>query len=357
MPLAPNRISRDRANYAGTLSAADIASLLEDRELRILQTGTQPDLLTCRRLNESLFAQRPELEFRVYDGGPAVCDLSFLKYMDNVRHFSADCLERAAGIQHLASLRDLHTLAIGIGNLPDFSFLDLLPAGQLHTLYLGKTVAAPVGRQPSLEPLCRQQGLHTLYLEGQKNGIEQIAGLPQLHDLTLRSVALPQLDFLHGMAQLRLLDIKQCRIRDWSALGSMSRLQFLELWQIRGLADLSFMSSMTGLQNLFLQALPQVQALPDVSRLRSLRRIYLEALPKLRDIHPLEQAPALQEFIHIAGRHWQAGDYEGLLQLPALKKACVEFSSEKKSRAFQDLLQRHGVQHYHYTEFEFEEQA
>ncbi len=79
----------------------------------------------------------------------------------------------------------------------------------------------------------------------------------------------------------------------------MARLQFLELWQIRSLEDLSFMSSMTGLQNLFLQALPQVQVLPDVSALRRLRRIYLEALPKLRDIHPLEQAPALQEFIHI----------------------------------------------------------
>ncbi|WP_394782246.1 hypothetical protein [Undibacterium sp.] len=355
MPLAPNRISRDRANYAGALSAAEVTLLLEDDGLRILQTAAQPDVLTCRRLNESLFAQRPELEFRVYDGDGAVCDLSFLKYMDNVRHFSADCLEQASGIEHLSSLKGLHSLAIGIGSLRDFSFLDLLPAGQLHTLYLGKTVQAQSAAQPGLAPVSRQQGLRTLYLESQQNGLEQIASLPQLCDLTLRGMTLPNLDFLHGLPPLRLLDIKQCRIGDWSALAGMQRLQFLELWQIRGLQDLSFISSMAGLQNLFLQALPQVQTLPDMSGLHRLRRVYLEALPKLRDIHPLQQAPALQEFIHVAGRHWQAEDYGQLLQSPTLQKACAELSSEKKNGAFRELLQRHNVQLYHYTDFIFEE--
>ncbi len=349
MPLAPNRISRDRANFSGTLTAAEIALLLEDMALGILQTSTQPDELTCRRLNESLFAQRPELELRVYDFDGAVCDLSFLKYMGNVRHFSADCLGRATGLQHLAGLDQLSSLAIGIGDLPDFEFLQLLPAERLQTLYLGKTVST----QADLGALLRFGNLRTLYLEGQQQQIELIAGLGRLQDLTLRAVRLERLDFLQAAPQLCLLDIKQCRIRDWSALHSMQGIKFLELWQIRGLDDLSFISSMQGLQNLFLQALGQVKQLPDVSRLQQLRRVYLDTLRNLRDISALERAPALQEFIHVADRHWQPADYEKLLQLPVLKKACVDFGNRKKNEVLRGMLHQRGLQEYRYTEFEF----
>lgn len=349
MPLAPHRISRDRANFSGTLTAADITALLEDTELAVLQTSTQPDALTCRRLNESLFAQRPELELRVYDVEGRVCDLSFLKYLSNVRHFSADCLKQADGLQHLASLQQLCSLAIGIGDLPDFDFLHHVPADSLQTLYLGKTHLA----QPDLQPLSRFAGLRTLYLEGQQRRIELIADLRQLQDLTLRSLRLDRLDFLLDLPQLGLLDIKQCHIRDWSALHSMPGIKFLELWQIRSLDDLSFISSMTGLQNLFLQALGRVAALPDVSGLRGLRRVYLDTLRNLRDIHALERAPSLQEFVHVADRRWQPEDYAGLLQSATLKKACVDFGNQKKNQAFRAMLHERGLQEYRYTEFEF----
>ncbi|GGC94745.1 hypothetical protein [Undibacterium terreum] len=352
MPLAPNRISRDRANFSGTLTAAEIASLLDDKELGILQTSSQPDILTCKRLNESLFALRPELELRIYDGNGAVCDLSFLKHMDCVRHFSADCLQQAAGLQHLASLKNLHSLAIGIADLPDFDFLNQLPDGELQTLYIGKSGARPE-QQPDLQVLQRFGNLRILHLEGQQNRLEQIGGLAQLHDLTLRSVKLENLEFLRSLPKLCLLDIKQCQIQDWSALRQLQQLQFLELWQIRGLQDLSFISSMTGLQNFFLQALGQVAALPDVSGLHKLRRVYLHTLRKLSDIKALEQAPALQEFAHVADSRWQPEDYAGLLKLPTLTSAAVDFGNQKKNQVFRDMLHQRGLREYVYTEFQF----
>lgn len=349
MPLAANRISRDRANFSGALTAAEIDALLQDNALGILQTTTQPDALTCKRLNESLFAQRPQLELRVYDFDGAVCDLSFLKHLDNVRHFSADCLQQATGMQHLASLNQLHSLAIGIGELQDFDFLSRLPVDNLRTLYLGKTSSA----RPELQALARFSQLRTLYLEGQQKQIEVIAGLPRLHDLTLRSLKLERLDFLQGLPRLRLLDIKQCIVRDWSALQRMQGLQFLELWQIRGLGDLSFLSSMSGLQYLFLQALGQLGQLPGLAQLGKLRRVQLDTLRNLRDIDSLQQASALQEFIHIADRHWKPADYRDLLRMPSLKSAKVDFGNEKKNQVFRAMLSQQGLQEYAYTEFEF----
>jgi hypothetical protein len=48
---------------------------------------------------------RPEVEIRVYGFYSLICDLSFLSQLNNLFRFSADCLHKASGIEHLA-LRD-----------------------------------------------------------------------------------------------------------------------------------------------------------------------------------------------------------------------------------------------------------
>ena len=60
------------------------------------------------------------------------------------------------------------------------------------------------------------------------------------------------------------------------------RLKYLELWQIRGLSDISVVSSLSDLQYLFLQALRNVDGIPDLSRLTRLRKVSGEHAGQLR---------------------------------------------------------------------------
>ena len=81
---------------------------------------------------------RPEVEIRVYGFYSLICDLSFLSQLNNLFRFSADCLHKANGIEHLASLAKLETLSIGIYSLDNFDFLRTIPAG-LRELALART--------------------------------------------------------------------------------------------------------------------------------------------------------------------------------------------------------------------------
>lgn len=335
MPLAKHRIARDRVNFDGALSAAEIDTLLQDSELRVLQTSSAPDPLTCRRLNDSLFAQRPLVELRVYDFQGGLCDLGFLRHLDQLRHFSADFLQQVVGLECLAALDRLQSLAIGVAGLRDFDFLAGLAS--VHTLYLGKTEA----RHLSLGVLRDLGELRVLYLERQRQDIGVLSALPLLQDLTLRGLTLDGLDFLPGVAGLTLLDIKLCTVRDWSALCRLSRLKFLELWQPRGLYDLDFLPSLAGLQYLFLQELNRIAGLPDLSTLGALRRVQLEQMRGLLDVSALESAPALRELIH-HGARGQPQDYAGVLQKPGLR-AVVDFRNAKKNAAFLALATQYGV--------------
>ena len=90
-----------------------------------------------------------------------VCDLSFLGHVKNGRRFSADCLHRAVGIEHLADLQKLESLSVGIYDLENFDFLKEIAAG-IRELAL----AATKSKKPRLDHLARIHSLTRLYLEG-----------------------------------------------------------------------------------------------------------------------------------------------------------------------------------------------
>ena len=304
MPVAEKQLTPDRLNFEGSLSRSEIERLLKDDDLRVVQTSGPIDDKTLRRLNDSLFAERPDLEFRVYGFYSEPCDLSFLAQMTNVQRLSADCLHHASGIEAIAEIPLLKRLSIGIWNLEEFDFLSDV-SDQVESLFLGGTKS----KKPDLSPLSRFRNLKTIYLEGQKKNIEVVSGLHNLEDVTLRSITVPSLDFLVPLKKLWSLDIKLGGTRNLAAIEGMNHLKYLELWQIKGLTDIRVVSTLTGLQHLFLQALTQVSAIPDLRALRNLRRITMDTMKGLKDVSALRDAPALTEYIHIAASNLQPSEY------------------------------------------------
>jgi hypothetical protein len=277
-----------------------------------------------------------------------VCDLSFASGMTNVRHFSADCLRDAVGVEHIAAMEQLESLGVGIYHLEDFGFLNQVTQS-LKKLFLGATRS----RKPDLSPLSRFGSLEEIYVEGQQKNIEVLSQLTNLQDVTLRSVNTPGLSYLTPLRRLWSLDIKLGGIRDLYAIEGMANIKYLELWQIRGLSDIGVVSTLTGLQFLLLQSLRQITVLPDLSRLTKLRRINLENLKGLQDIGSLEHAPALEEFLHVSAQNMQPEDYGPLFRNPSLRRAAAGFGSDKRNNRFKELMKLHGIEPLDVEDFVF----
>ena len=170
--------------------------------------------------------------------------------MPEVRHFSADCLRGAVtGVERIGELAELESLSIGMWELKDFDFLNSVPS-TLRKLQIGATKS----KRPTLSPLVRFQELETLYLEGQQKDVEVLHRLSGLRDVTLRSISTAGLDYLKPLRELRSLDLKLGGIRDLSAIAGMDGINYLEVWQARGLSDLGVVAELPGLQYLFLQS-------------------------------------------------------------------------------------------------------
>jgi hypothetical protein len=181
--------------------------------------------------------------------------------------------------------------------------------------------------------------LKQLKIEGQTKGIAVISRLTALEDLTLRSITLPDLVLLLPLTNLRALDIKLGGTKDLSLLPRIGRLQYLELWMIRGLTDLSAVGRLPYLRYLFLQALRRVEALPDLSLDVELRRVYLRTMKGLRDLRPLATAPALEQLMLIDFGHLQPEELRCLVGLPHLKGVDVGLGSDRKNHAAEAMLQ------------------
>jgi hypothetical protein len=349
MGLALKRFSPDVAQFGGALSVAEVDSLVADRTLKRIQTESPMDLATADLLNERLFSRREDVEFRVYWLGGPVWDLKFVTRMPNLRRLTADSMLDAKGIEYVTELPKLRELGIGIRSLESFNFLNDLASDELTSLSLDATAS----KKPSLAPLRRFAKLQRLYLEGQQKEIEVVAGLPHLEDVTLRSITTPDVEYLRPLKQLWSVDIKLGGTKNLAALEGMTSIKYLELWQIRGLADLAFVSTLANLQFLFLQSLPQVHALPDLSRLKKLRRVHLETMKGLKDVRGLAAAPALEELIHVDAKGMEPADYVEVLQGKSLKRIRIGTGSTAKNEEVSAMAAARGVEADLDGEFQF----
>jgi len=346
MPLAKEQLSKDRFQFYKSLSKTDVEFLCSNKDLKVLQTAEPVKNKTWGLINDVLLLRRPDIEIRVYGHYSVACDLSFLSKLQNVRNISLDCLMNAHGIEHISALQKLNSLSIGIFSLDNFDFLAHVPS-TLSKLFLGATKS----KKPSLENLERFKTLKTLYIEGQQKGIEVIGLLDELEDLTLRSVSPKDVSFIRYLPSLWSLDIKLGSIKDFSSLEELNNLKYLELWQVKGLSDISVISTLKGLQYLFLQSLCKVTTIPDLSALEKLRRIYLENMKGLADVHNLFDAPSLEDFIHVCAQNMRPEQYFELLKMRSIKQVSIGFGSDKKNNAFETRMKEKGIEKYEYSPF------
>ncbi|WP_349408980.1 immunity 26/phosphotriesterase HocA family protein [Pseudalkalibacillus sp. SCS-8] len=327
-----NRLFSNRFEIEDDLTIEEIEKLVHNKELKVIQISNQIDPSVLIKLNNIFFSQRNDVFFRVYGFYGEECNLSFLKHMNNVVHFTVDSLMEVEGIEYIAYLDNLKSLGIGIFNSKDFNILNDVPK-DLEYLSLGATRS----KKPDLAPLQHFKNMENLFIEGQQKNIEVLNDLPSLNDLTLRSITTNGIDYISNLKRLTSLDIKLGSITNYKAIEGFQNIKYLELWQVRGLKDLSFISTLVGLEHLFLQSLKNVEKLPSLENLKKLKKVELEDMKGLKDIRALANAPSLEEFSHASASNMKPADYIPLLQNPSLKKAFCGFGSDWKNNEFDEL--------------------
>ena len=260
-----------------------------------------------RRLADFM-SQYPGVPLRVYS--EAVKDLDFLEYFPFLTKFeiSSWSIESLDGLRFLSPALE----ALAIGNTKHKGF--------------------------SLKVLERFPALKRLYLECQRKDFASVGTLSQLEDLTLRSITLPDLSDLTSLGRLESLDIKLGGTTDLRLLPRIGRLRYLEMWMIRGLADVSPVGELERLQHLFLESLKQVTRLPSFARMHALRRVTLQNLKGLRDLSPVRDAPALEELVVLAMPHLKPEALRPLAGHPTLRAALIALGSRKKDQEAKALL-------------------
>lgn len=279
------------------------------------------------------------MTLRVYGFHQGSCDLSFLKFLPNVRRFAADSLHDAKGFEHLNCLKRLEELAIGVLSLKSFDFLNAISPKALKSL----TLCAARSKGLSLRVLERFKGLKQLQLEGHQKDIDAVSTLSKLEDVTFRSLTLKGLDVLRDHRQLRQLSIQLGGTSNLSAIEGFDRMEYLNLWRVRGLKDISVVSTLTGLQYLRLESMSTIRSIPDLRRLKRLRRLQIDKIKTLRNLDAIELAPALEELIFFEADHLEPSDFASALNCNALKRVLVTFRSAAKQSEFKELARRSRV--------------
>jgi hypothetical protein len=347
MPFS-TKLSADRAEVGDPFTSTEIDAVAANAAIRVVQSSAPLSAASWRRLDEELLARRPDIQLRVYGFYGNTCDLSFVGQMKHVRRFAADSLQRATGVESIAALQRLEALSLGVFDLDSFEVLEHVSDG-LKEIFLSATRS----KKPDLRPVRRFRGLRTLYLEGQQRSIDVIADLAALEDLTLRSISTPDLSYAAALPRLTSLDLKLGGIKDLTAIARLAALRYLEIWQVRGLADIGVVSELHRLQNLFLQSLPGVKALPPLDRCAELRRIVVQNMRGLRDFSAAERAPALEEFWIVQGDANQPADLAPVLRNRMLRRAAGHFGSDRKNRAFETMVAESGKARFEGTEFAY----
>jgi hypothetical protein len=330
-------VDETRAQFDDSASAGDFREVAKRPRLAVLQCSAPVRDTVWALINELVAAPRPEVQLRVYGHYPTSCDLSFVRLLTNARRFAADCLQRATGVEAIAAIPHLESLSLGVFDLTDFSVLDRISTG-LTSLSLHATRS----KKPSLLSLSRFRSLRTLYLEGQSKDIAVLSELPDLEDVTLRSITTPDLGYLAHLPKLWSLDIKLGGIRNFAAIESKPSIKYLELWQVRDLSDVRVVGTLPGLQSLFLQSLPHVRSFPQLKNAAALRRVHIQNLKGLHDFTPFATAPALEEFVLVQGNTQAPEELMPVLANPSVRRVAAYFGSNRKNSEFAGLREKHG---------------
>ena len=254
---------------------------LIDATTEVVQLAHDPEPAVLERL-APVFAARPQTLLQIFGAGP--------------------------GLAHLERVPDLARL-------------------QLH---------ANERSSLSLSPLAALTRLRELSIERLATDIDAVGDLTSLEALKLRSITLPDLAIFRRLNRLRRFELRLGGTSDLSGIEA-APLEYLEIWRVRGLADLEPVAALRQLDFLFLQALPRVTRLPDLSATH-LTGATLDTMKGLDDLRGLAAAPQLTNLALFAMSHIRWEHLQPFAGHPSLRRFVIGTGSARRNSELEARL-------------------
>lgn len=279
------------AHFQDTQSVTrdQIAEVISSGRTPVVQFDRPPDEATMARVNDYCIEFGPELQVRFYGFGWLEFDSSLLRSLPDVANLSIDTVRAMSDISMIAGLSRLTRLRFGVHEHPDGRFLEQLDLGRFTHLSLAENQR----RNFDLSILSAASRLEQLFIRGHWRGVEAIAGLPLLSDVSLSGFPKRHdLAFLNGLASLRSL-LLILGSRASIAEFAHPRLQTLRIVWVRQLEELGPLHRFAQLSDLALEDQRKITRL-DVSGLR-LRRLMVANCKTLTSIIGLDNSAGLEQ--------------------------------------------------------------
>jgi hypothetical protein len=292
------------------------------------------------KLNEQIFRYKPGIMLRFFGYGTGLIDLSILKYLTNVENLCID----GATVQNqecLAELPKLKQLTYETANADNYGVFNKMTA-ELETLTIGCEEAKFANTD--LSPLVRFKKLKSLFLIGHnKNLPALIPEFQLLEQFIIKKVKpIADINFVAKLPKLKKLHIKGGSIKNLDIIGSLTRLEYLELYNTSCIENLDFIKNITHLRELFLQSINKPVAFPDVSKLKKLKTIELWWVKNLRNLKALEKTTSVKDFTcrEITGQ--EPEDFIPVLKNKTIKNIDILFPTDKKRNELELLFKKYG---------------
>ncbi|QOS76834.1 hypothetical protein JNUCC31_18535 [Paenibacillus sp. JNUCC31] len=317
----------------------EVAALTAHPELKIVQYSEHniPDVNVMQILNEELFANRPDVTFRIYGFHSQSGDLSVLKYMKHVEKLVIDCNSSVHGIEAIGALPGLNEFAFDVFEADSLDVLALVPT-TLQQLRIGKTQT----KKTDMSVLSRFNELKTLIVNGHTRNIETIGTLLSLRSLYISGMPLKELGYLNDLTNLRELHLSFGGAENLDSLAGMESLELLKLLRVKGLSDLSVLPELKGVRLLAIEDQPQLTSLPSLENLTELQRIYLNNV-NVENTAWAETSESLKELALLQMKYITAEDIESLIHHKSLARMIVHLKSAKQQKVAKQAIMAAGM--------------
>lgn len=194
-----------------------------------------------------------------------------------------------------------------------------------------------------LSLLADYPNIEKLFLNGDFANVDGVSELKRLNWLVLVLSASVDLSGVRAQ-RLKSLSLHERLNNGFEGL-LCEGLEYLELYEIRKLTDLSFIEKAAGLKKMYLYSLPAVEKLPDFGKLPNLYALKLYELHKLNDIDSLTRSNLRYlDFALVADKLSGTKLAEVLLGMERLEWALLipDRSSDRRYSVMENRLRKAG---------------
>ena len=289
-------------NIYSDLKYSDIPKIIAEKNIYAIQLYQfqYPKKETWETLNK-LFEEYPQIGLRVlwYE----TQDLSFYKEIPNIRKFT-----------------------IASYNTKDYS--TLVNNTNLKHFGIEETKSTAV----DISFIKEFQDLESLYVDGMKQGLENVKHLKKLNTLIFRGIKLENLNFLNELRNLNELQLLFGSYKNLESLSNLTQIKSIAFSRVRQIPNFNFLNSMKSLQKIEFEGMSKMEEIPDLSNLKQLKKIQIHNNLRLQDIKSIGKIPNLKLFQLSFAENSKVAERKNLIE------QAVKILMESKSIEYTNIM-------------------